>query len=192
MADRNGMQTRVCQKAEFRAANADGKKKICGYFAVFNENYEIWKGAIESIDPHAFDNAIEGKDIRALIDHKTELVLGRTTAGTLTLRVDAHGLYGEIDINEKDTDAMNLYARVERGDVNQCSFAFDITDEEEEYNEHTGTIHWTIKAVDLYEVSCCTFPAYTGTSIEARRADFETIKKRSVAAWKEKMKARLK
>lgn len=176
---------------QFRAENADGAKRIEGYFSVFGQNYELWKGATESIDPHAFDNALND-DIRALVDHKTELVLGRTTAGTLRLRVDEHGLYGVIDINEDDTDATNMYARVVRGDVNQCSFGFDILDEEETVNPADGSVHWTIKAVKLYEVSVCTFPAYEGTHVEARRADFENIKKRELDAWKARMKARLK
>lgn len=112
----------------FETREENGKKKIEGYFAVFDSNYEIFDGATESIDRHAFDGALDG-DIRALIDHETRLVLGRTTAGTMTLRVDEHGLWGSIEINEQDSDAMNLYARVQRGDVSQCSFGFDILQE---------------------------------------------------------------
>lgn len=77
-------------------------------------------GFTEQIDPHAFDDQLGG-DVRALIDHDTRLVLGRTCAGTLTLRVDEHGLWGSIAVNEGDQDALNLYARVQRGDVSQCS-----------------------------------------------------------------------
>ena len=57
---------------------------------------------------------------------------------------------------------MDLYARVERGDVSQCSFGFDILDENVEYKEN-GAVHWTIKRVKLYEVSVVTFPAYKDT-----------------------------
>lgn len=56
-------------------------------------------GFTEQIDPHAFDDQLGG-DVRALIDHDTRLVLGRTCAGTLTLRVDEHGLWGSIAVNE--------------------------------------------------------------------------------------------
>ena len=86
---------------------------------------------------------------------------------------------------------MNLYARVKRGDVTQCSFGFDIIDEETEFRSG-DEVHWTIKEVKLYEVSCCTFPAYEETSISARTRDLEEIKKRSLEAWKESMNKRLK
>jgi HK97 family phage prohead protease len=143
----------------------------------------------ESIAPHAFDNTISD-DVRALINHDTTLVLGRTSAHTLELRQDEHGLWGHIDINPNDTDAMNLYARVQRGDVTQCSFGFDILDEETDFRGE-NEVHWTIKAVKLYEVSACTFPAYEETSISARQRDLEEIKKRQHEAWKETMKKKI-
>ena len=187
--DRTIRQARSLQ-TKFRAADADGKKYIEGYFAVFGSNYELWRGASESIDPHAFDGALSD-DIRALIDHETRLVLGRNKAGTLELKVDERGLWGRIELNQADTDAMNLYARVERGDVDQCSFGFDILDEKVEYRED-GSIHWTILKVKLYEVSCVTFPAYEDTSIAARKKEYEQIKTRQFKVWKDRMKERLK
>ena len=163
---------------------------IEGYFSVFNSNYEIWPGATESIAPGAFSNTLSD-DVRALINHDTTLVLGRNKAGTLELREDARGLWGKITINPNDSDAMNLYERVKRGDVDQCSFGFDIVNEETEFRED-GSIHWTIREVKLYEVSCCTFPAYEDTSISAREKQYEEIKKRESEAWKANIKNRLK
>ncbi len=189
MVDREMRQTRS-MLAEFRAAESDGKKYIEGYFSVFGGVYELWPGATESIDPHAFDEAL-GDDIRALIDHETRLVLGRNKAGTLELRIDSHGLWGKIEINESDTDALNLYARVQRGDVSQCSFGFDILSEETDISDN-GKVHWTIKKVKLYEVSCVTFPAYQDTSISARKSQYDQIKKRQMDAWRTTMKARIK
>jgi HK97 family phage prohead protease len=142
---------------------------IAGYFAVFNNPTELWPGCIEQIAPGAFAASLSG-DVRALIDHDTRLVIGRTVAGTLTLREDATGLYGEIKINEHDSDAMNLYARVQRGDVSQCSFGFDITAEDYVVSPDGQTCTWTIRDVTLYEVSVVTFPAYEATSVEARDA----------------------
>lgn len=175
---------------EFRAAEADGKKRIEGYFSTFGGIYELWPGATESIDPHAFDDALND-DIRALIDHETRLVLGRNKAGTLELRVDAFGLWAGIDINEADLDAMNLYARVQRGDVSQCSFGFEILSEKTDIRDD-GTVHWTIEKVKLYEVSCVTFPAYKDTSITARQDEYAEIKKRRLDAWRSTMKARIR
>lgn len=176
--------------AEFKTREDGDNPKIEGYFAVFNSNYDIAPGMSESVAPGAFDDTISG-DIRALVNHDTTLVLGRTTAHTLDLRQDEHGLWGEITVNPKDSDAMNLYERVKRGDVNQCSFGFDITDEESSVSEN-GDVHWTIKGVNLYEVSCCTFPAYEQTNISARSAERDKIKERELEGWKERTKARLK
>lgn len=173
----------------FQTRDDSGEKYICGYFAVFNSDYTIWDGATESVDPHAFDETLDA-DIRCLIDHDTRLVLGRTKSGTLILRIDEKGLYGEVKINEADQDAMNLYERVKRGDVDQCSFGFDIV--KEEYEERENDVHWTIKKVILYEVSVCTFPAYEETEVSARKKDYGSIKKREVDAWKIKMLEKLK
>jgi len=178
-----------CAPTQFRAAEAEGEKYIEGYFAVFGEVYELWPGATESIDPHAFDDTL-GDDIRALINHDTTLVLGRTKAGTLELKVDSHGLWGRVKINQADADAMNLYARIERGDVDQCSFGFDVLEEDTEYRED-GSVHWTIKRVKLYEVSPVTFPAYEDTSVVARKKDYEQLIQRQNQAWKIKMKERI-
>lgn len=175
---------------KFETREENGEKLIEGYFAVFDSNYELWDGATESIGRNAFDGAL-GDDIRALIDHETRLVLGRTTAGTLTLRVDEHGLWGSIKINEADSDAMNLYARVQRGDVSQCSFGFDILQERTDVDSVTGAVHWTIEKVKLYEVSCVTFPAYKETAIQARAEEYRDIKKRENERWKEAQKERL-
>lgn len=189
MADRKMRQLRtVGTKFETRE---DGEKlSIEGYFAVFNSIYEIVPGMSESIAPGAFSKTLSG-DIRALINHDTTLVLGRTKANTLQLREDNHGLWGHIDINPNDTDAMNLYERVKRGDVDQCSFGFDILSEETDFRDD-GSVHWTIKEVELYEVSPCTFPAYEETNINARAKEREDLLKRKNEAWKEAILKKLK
>lgn len=188
---RSGRQMRTLEtKFETREAS-DGSEDlhIAGYFAVFDGIYDMGYQMSESIDPHAFDDAISG-DVRFLIDHDTRLVLGRTSAHTGELKIDSHGLYGDVTINPKDQDAMNLYARVQRGDVNQCSFGFDILDEDTEIRED-GSIHWTIKKVKLYEVSVCTFPAYETTEVSARMNDAKNIRKRELDAWKARMMAKI-
>ena len=189
MINRALMQTRTIP-SEVRITNNGEKPRIEGHFAVFNSNYEIEKGYSESIAPGAFTDELHA-DVRALIDHESRLVLGRTIAATLELREDERGLWGGIDINPNDTEAMNLYARVQRGDVSQCSIGFRIIDEEVEERED-GTVHWTIKKVKLYEVSCCTFPAYEETEISARKADIEEIEKRRTDVWREERHKRLK
>ena len=176
--------------SKFETRESEEGLFIEGYFSVFNSTYELWPGATESVAPGAFENTLGG-DIRALIDHETRLVLGRNKSGTLELREDSHGLWGRVKINPNDQDAVNLYERVKRGDVDQCSFGFDIVKEDTEVRDD-GSVHWTIREVKLYEVSVVTFPAYTETSVSARKRDFEEIQKRKTEKWRDDMKRRLK
>ena len=175
---------------EFQTRDDGEEKSIEGYFSVFNSNYEIAPGMSESIAPGAFTNSLSN-DVRALVNHDTTLVLGRTKAHTLELREDAHGLWGHIAINPNDGDAMNLYERVKRGDVDQCSFGFNVRSEDTDIRED-GSVHWTIRDVELFEVSCCTFPAYEATTISARSAERDDIQKREREAWKTKARNALK
>ena len=118
-------------------------------------------------------------------------MLGRNKAGTLELREDSHGLWGRIAINPNDSEAVNLYERVKRGDVDQCSFGFEIVKEDSEIRDD-GSVHFTIREVRLYEVSVVTFPAYSETSVSARKRDVAEIQKRKLDAWKISTRARLK
>lgn len=191
------IKTRTAEKRWIRPAAGDFKTReagddlyIEGYFAVFNSDYEIAPGMTESIAPGAFTDELTG-DVRALVNHDDTLVLGRTIAGTTVLTEDDHGLYGSILINRNDQDALNAYARVDRGDVSQCSFGFRILEEDFEERKD-GSVHWTIKKVKLYEVSICTFPAYTETNVKARKDDLDEIRERKKEAWRKAMLAKLK
>ena len=108
----------VVADAEFQTREAEQNKYIEGYFSVFGSKYWLWDDAYETVEPGAFDLDSD-RDVRALVDHNTAIVLGRTTAGTLDLKVDDRGLWGSILINEADQDAVNLYERVKRGDITQ-------------------------------------------------------------------------
>lgn len=186
---RQGRQLRSTPQ-QFRTRDDGDDLIIEGYFAVFESPYVLWDGATEIVKPGAFAGCLSG-DIRALIDHDTRLVLGRTKAGTLELREDARGLYGTIKINRDDADAMSLYARVQRGDVDQCSFGFDI-EEETFVDLGGGQCRWEINKVNpLYEVSVVTYPAYEETAVKARHADLAEIQRRQAEAWKTKMINRL-
>lgn len=187
--DRKQRQVRSLPQ-NFKTRDADGKLYIEGYFAVFDSPYPLWDGAEEVVKPGAFEDVLT-QDVRALVNHDTTLVMGRTTAGTLMLKQDETGLWGQIEVNRDDTDAMNLYARVQRGDVSQCSFGFDI-ERETFVDLGDGRCRWEIEKVNpLYEVSVCTFPAYEATSVSARRQQLETIRQRETQVWRENMKKRL-
>ena len=180
----------MLKDADFQTRESDGKRYIEGYFAVFNSQYWLWEDAYETIDPGAFD-LTRDRDVRALTNHDTTLVLGRTTAGTLTLRVDERGLFGSVEINENDQDAVNQYERVKRGDVTQCSFGFEILAQDIERAEGQPTV-FRIREVKLYEVSVCTFPAYEETGVTARKAELAEIDRRKAEAWRSEMLKKLK
>lgn len=161
-----------------------------GKFVAYGDVYQVWEGATESIAPGAFRNSIH-QDVRALYNHNNDLVLGRTSAGTFSLEDREDGLWGRIKVNKNDSDAMNAYARVMRGDVSGCSFGFNIKSQLEERTENG--IHWTITEVDpLYECSICAFPAYQATHISARKNDLEEIEKRKLEFRKSELRRKLK
>ena len=170
----------------------DGNIYLEGYFARYDDVYHIADNATESIARGAFAESCKG-DVRALYNHNTDIILGRTSAGTLTLRDTDVGLWGCITINQNDTQAMDAYHRILRGDITGCSFGFEIpSDGQETTVREDGSVHWTITRVDpLYEVSPVVFPAYEATSIEARKRELEDIHAKQLTAWRESMKRRL-
>lgn len=175
--------------AELRADKSD--HKLAGYFAVFGSEYRMTKQISETVDPHAFDETLQedNGDIRCLWNHNADIVLGRTGAGSLSLRVDEHGLYGEVTINPDDSDAMNALARIRRGDVSQCSIGFEILSETATTREHD--VLFTVNKVKLWEVSPVTFPAYQETAISARQQDADHVRQRELDAWKLRIKEKL-
>lgn len=171
------------QKFDTRTSE-NGDMYISGYFSIFNSPYEIWTNVKEVISPGAFSNTLN-EDVRCLVDHDTKVVLGRTKSGTLKLNQDDKGLWGEVHINPNDQEAVNVYERVKRGDIDQCSFGFDILDEEFISDGADGG-KWVIKDVKLYEVSIVTFPAYEETYVNARKKDFDSLRNDELRDWKKR------
>ena len=188
MNNRKSLQARDIGQLDNNQGATD-KKIISGYFIVFDTETELYPGVREEVSPDALVG-VDLSDVKALIDHDTAKVLGRTKASTLILSVDSKGLYGEIIVNESDQEAMNLYSRVQRGDVDQCSFGFEILNEEMIQNSD-GTVKFIIKSINLYEVSVVTFPAYQETAVEARSKQIEDAQKRTLQARKDELKEKL-
>ena len=178
-------------RTDFQTRQENDAKYIEGYFIRFNEETKLWDGVFEEVDPKAVDDSLKNNDIRCLFNHDTSIVLGRTGNGTLELKKDDKGLFGRVKINPNDKQAMDIYARIERGDINACSFGFNIIDEEIQ-NRDDGTTKFVLKKIDLHEVSPVTFPAYPTTSIQARKQDLAEHKKRKLEAKKNKLKERLR
>lgn len=154
---------------EVRYDTSGETPKIRGYAAVFNTLSEDLGGFREQLATGAFADALGNSDVRALINHDPNLVLGRSTSGTLTMREDAVGLYTEL--TPPDTQAArDLVELMKRGDVSQMSFAFTVAKEDQAWTRD-GSGPWlrTIKKVSrLYDVSVVTYPAYPATSAAVR------------------------
>lgn len=158
---------------ELRATEGE-TRRIVGYAAIFNSISEEIFGFREMIMPGAFSEVIETDDVRALINHDPNLVLGRNTAGTLRLFEDERGLRYEID--PPDTSyARNLMISLDRGDVDQSSFGFNVLPENEEWrgpgDDDPLPLRIIHKFKRLHDVSPVTFPAYPETSVSARALD---------------------
>lgn len=159
-----------------RAEEAGAGRKAVGYAAVFNSTTTLYRGKYmevrEVIRPGAFRNAIaEGQDVRALWNHDPNHLLGRTTAGTLRLAEDAHGLKVDVDLPNTST-GRDVAESMARGDASQMSFAFlprpggESTTTRSENGVDVMEI--TISDVDLFDVSIVTYPAYKDTSVGLR------------------------
>ena len=174
--------------SDFEVREEGSHRKIEGYFIIFDEPTELWRGFYERISPDAVQSL---SDVRALYNHNHDLVLGSTLNDTLTLEKDERGIKGVITINEKDSDAVNAYERIKRGDVKGCSFGFELL--EETYREmDDGSMEATVERLNLFEVSPCVFPAYPQTAISARQKDLEAHQERLYRARKEALIARHK
>lgn len=149
----------------------DQAPRIVGLAAVFESMSEDLGGFREIIKPTAFDRVIrEKQDVRALFNHERALVLGRTTAGTLELRIEEAGLVFEVVPPESRADVVEL---VRRRDVTGASFSFRIHDEGDIRGDRwlvaeDGTVVREVLDVDVFDVGPVTFPAYQATEVSTR------------------------
>lgn len=154
-------------------ASENGKKKIGGYALKWGKRYNMgW--FTEEIHRDALKGADLG-DVRALLNHDPNFVLGRTTAGTLRLTEDETGLRYEIDLPDTQA-ARDLAVSIERGDISQSSWGFTLRVDEDstgdEWKRDGGKDHRTIKSVrQVFDVSPVTFPANPDTEVAKRSYD---------------------
>lgn len=162
----------IVEKVELRATE-EGSKTIVGYAAKFGVRSQDLGGFVEQIDPRFFDSVLKD-DVRGLINHDMNLILGRTASGTVKLSVDEFGLRYDI-IPPNTSYANDLIVSMERGDINQSSFAFSVDYENNgdswEYDEANGIyVRTLLNCRRLYDVSPVTYPAYEQTeSIVSQR-----------------------
>ena len=141
---------------------------IVGLAAVIDQPTEIYPGFVESIAPGAFVDSIGRDDIRALFNHEANRILGRTKAGTLRLAEDEVGLRYEIDADLRSTSVRDVYLAIQRKDVTQSSFGFDIVAESWIYPQADEPVQHVIEQVNLWDVSPVTFAAFPQTEVDAR------------------------
>lgn len=164
---------------EVRAVETnDGTMRIQGIAASYNTYSSPIGGPTgfkEKIRPGAFDRAIrEKQDVRCLFQHDPKLILGRTSAATLTLRADSRGLSYSC-ILPNTSVGRDAYESIRRGDINGSSFAFnvkkpngDVWGKDTDENGNTFTTR-ELTDLDIFDVSPVTYPQYTeGTSVQAR------------------------
>jgi len=145
------------------------KNKIVGYAAVFNQLSEDLGGFREKINKGTFKESIEKDDIVATRNHNNNFLLGRNKSGTLILSEDKKGLKMEIDPPDT-TYAKDLIVSMERGDINQCSFAFRTLDDVWNSKDKNNIIR-TLKKATLRDVAIVTGPGYPQTKAQYRSTE---------------------
>lgn len=171
---RNGSSTPKRELRTYTAAQpmtvrttADGSKQIVGYAIVWNSPSVDLGGFTEICSPNMLDRTLkQSPDVLALRDHKQELLLGRTTAGTLDLRTDSKGLAFVITLPKTaigDDTAENVRVK------NLSGVSFGFTTIADSWAEGTdGSLVRTLLDIDLYEISPTSFAAYADTSVSTR------------------------
>ena len=165
--------TLECRRFEVRAETDGEKKFISGYAAKFNKPSEDFGWFREIIKPGAFGRTLrEGADVRMLINHDPNLILGRTKASTLQLSEDETGLKFRCDMPDTSY-ARDLHVSIARGDISQCSFGFITRKQvwvEETDPEDPDEMNITreLHDVDLFDTSAVTYPAYPDTEVHDR------------------------
>lgn len=161
-------------RAEGDGEEAAKKKKLTGYAALFGMmSEELW-GFKEVIMPGAFDRALrEGHDVRALVNHDPNQILGRTASKTLDLAVDSRGL--KVEIMPPDTTVgRDTVESVERGDLSQMSFAFrTLTDD---WRMQDGELVRELIDLELLDVSVVAYPAYRETEVQVSQRALDRAK----------------
>lgn len=161
---------------EVRADNADETIGFKGHAAMFESRTWIgpkkW-GFFEQVARGAFTRSITDHDVRFLINHDPNLVLARNTSGTLNLSEDSQGLAVDADL-ARTSYGNDLAISLQRGDITQMSFAFEVLAEKWEELEDGNELR-TVTEAKLWDVSAVTYPAYDDTDASLRSVAFDVL-----------------
>jgi HK97 family phage prohead protease len=166
-------EVRFVPATELRATkNDDGSRSITGYASVFNSPSVDLGGFTEIVAPGAFTRSLKtSPNVVCLRDHDNSILLGRTRSKTLTLEQDATGLKFTCALPDT-SQANDLIALMERGDIDSCSFSF-VANMDDWKTTPDGMTVRTLIDVDLFDVSVVSEPAYPDTSVALRSAPKE-------------------
>lgn len=161
------------------ANNDDENKQLVeGYAAVFNQRALIWESEwsgwkyMEVIDRNAFNGADMNDTVFKYNHGDVAMILARASNNTLTMNTDDKGLRISADIIDTN-NGTDVYKLIKRGDLNKMSFAFTVKSERTEIDKENKIYTRTITAFDkIYDVAVVDFPAYDGTSIQARSKEY--------------------
>ncbi len=161
------------------ANNDDENKQLVeGYAAVFNQRALIWESEwsgwkyMEVIDRNAFNGADMSDTVFKYNHGDVAMILARASNNTLTMNTDDKGLRISADIIDTN-NGTDVYKLIKRGDLNKMSFAFTVKSERTEVDKENKIYTRTITAFDkIYDVAVVDFPAYDGTSIQARSKEY--------------------
>ena len=159
--------------AELRASQGD-EMSISGYAARFNVTSHDLNGFREQLSPGCFTRSLQSdRDVKMLLNHDPSLILGRKANGTLSVTEDDKGLRFRCNIADTTT-GRDTYKLIQRNDLSDCSFAFEIDGDEgeqwsDECDENSGERFKmrTIRQARLYDCSVVGSPAYPQTSVSA-------------------------
>ena len=171
------METRMAL-LEPASENEENKQLVEGYAAVFNQRTLIWESEwsgwkyMEVIDRNAFDGADMSDTVFKYNHGDVAMILARASNNTLTMNTDDKGLRISADIIDTN-NGTDVYKLIKRGDLNKMSFAFTVKNERSESDRENKIYTRTITAFDkIYDVAVVDFPAYDGTSIQARSKEY--------------------
>jgi HK97 family phage prohead protease len=155
---------------------------ISGYAARFGDETVIAGEFREKLAPGAFARTLREKpDVVALLDHDSGRVLGRTSAGTLTLREDRIGLWFSLDVDTSTPEGQSALGTVGRQDIKGCSFGFRVRAEEWQDGGDRLPLR-IITDLDLYEITLTAFPAYETTSASIAHTNAANASRRRAEA----------
>jgi len=148
-------------------ATSDGPGTLTGYAAKFDKDSVDLGWFIERIRPGAFADALKTSDVRGLVNHDANMLLGRTSAGTLRLEENAIGLRFDLDLPDTQP-GRDIAESVKRGDITGCSFAFTTKEDDWQYTDDGPDRREIIEVKELFDVGPVTYPAYPDTTVAAR------------------------